>query len=154
MLGFYLKGPDSSSVGGEVHQRYLYRDVALHPLFPEYRNGFSRNTTMHLSLTDLSIVGLFLSSVSAVPTTRNNDKKNRATTYSECQKLKPQGEQLNGCPEGTLYVSQTDPQANYGSVSCVVGIGRTVVDVFIRRVDPESYHESVSRRRTGLTAGD
>jgi 1-acyl-sn-glycerol-3-phosphate acyltransferase len=83
---------------------------------------------MHLSLTDLSLLGLFLSSVSAIPTTRNNDKKNRATTYSECQKPKPQGKQLDGCPEGTLYVSQTDPQANYGSVSCGVVSVVIVVD--------------------------
>lgn len=75
---------------------------------------------MHLSLIDLSLLGLFLSSVTAVPTARNNDKshgKGKDTTYAECQRPKEQGKQLQGCPEGTVYVSQTDPQANYGSVS-------------------------------------
>lgn len=83
---------------------------------------------MLLSVTKLSVAGLFLAAVSAAPTERDNDKnhgnngkghdkENRSTTYSECQRPKPQGQQLQGCPEGTLYVSQTDPQAEYGSVS-------------------------------------
>lgn len=86
---------------------------------------------MLLSLTKLSLAGLLVSSVSAAPAERNNDKKhgdkkhddkkndnnNRSTTYSECQRPKPQGTQLQGCPEGILYVSQTDPQAEYGTVS-------------------------------------
>lgn len=87
---------------------------------------------MLLSLTKLSLAGLFLASVSAAPAERNNDKKhddnknhdkdnhdkdNRSTTYAECQRPKAQGTQLQGCPDGTLYVSQTDPQAEYGSVS-------------------------------------
>lgn len=77
---------------------------------------------MHLFLADVSLLGLFLSSVAAHPTARNNGKKpHKDTTYAECQRPKEQGKQLQGCPEGTVYVSQTDPQANYGSVSLVVG---------------------------------
>jgi hypothetical protein len=87
---------------------------------------------MLLSLTKLSLAGMLVASVSAAPTERNNDKKhgdqkhddkkdddnnNRSTTYSECQRPKAQGTQLQGCPEGILYVSQTDPQAEYGTVS-------------------------------------
>lgn len=39
------------------------------------------------------------------------------STYSYCQLPKPQGQQLLGCPNGTVYVSQTDPQSGFGSVS-------------------------------------
>lgn len=38
-------------------------------------------------------------------------------THLACQLLKSAGESaLTGCPEGTLYVSQTDPSANFSSV--------------------------------------
>lgn len=38
-------------------------------------------------------------------------------TYLPCQLLKSAGESaLAGCPHGTLYVSQTDPSANFSSV--------------------------------------
>jgi hypothetical protein len=43
------------------------------------------------------------------------------STYSWCQYPKEQGLQLNGCPDGTVYVSQTDPQAEYGTVSVHCG---------------------------------
>ncbi|KAJ9117738.1 hypothetical protein QFC20_000016 [Naganishia adeliensis] len=107
---------------------------------------------MHLSLTDLCILGLFLSSVSAVPTTRNNDKKNRATTYSECQKLKPQGEQLNGCPEGTLYVSQTDPQANYGSIQKAIMSLPNDNSAHHILIGQGNYHEVLNISRPGPLA--
>jgi hypothetical protein len=59
-------------------------------------------------------------SSSAAPTERNNGGKNKAsTTHSECQRPKPQGQQLNSCPNGTVYVSQTDPQSSYGSVRII-----------------------------------
>jgi len=38
------------------------------------------------------------------------------STISQCQYLRPQGQQLQGCLNGTLYVSQTDPQAGYGTI--------------------------------------
>ena len=37
--------------------------------------------------------------------------------YRACQFQKPSGESaLTGCPKGTLYVSPSDPQANFSSV--------------------------------------
>lgn len=57
----------------------------------------------------------------AAPTERNNGGKGKVTTtYAECQRPKPQGQQLNSCPNGTVYVSQTDPQSSYGSVRMVM----------------------------------
>ncbi len=38
------------------------------------------------------------------------------TTWSWCQYPKAQGQQLMGCPNGTVYVSQTDPQAGFGTI--------------------------------------
>jgi hypothetical protein len=38
------------------------------------------------------------------------------TTWSWCQYPKAQGQQLTGCPSGTVYVSQTDPQAGFGTI--------------------------------------
>lgn len=41
--------------------------------------------------------------------------------YIKCQLQKPNGiSALTGCPEGTLYVSQTDPEAHYASVQSAV----------------------------------
>jgi hypothetical protein len=41
--------------------------------------------------------------------------------YITCQLQKPNGiSALEGCPEGTLYVSQTDPEAHYTSVQSAV----------------------------------
>jgi hypothetical protein len=40
--------------------------------------------------------------------------------YADCQLPRPQGQQLSLCPNGTLYVSQTDPQAGYGSISSAI----------------------------------
>lgn len=39
------------------------------------------------------------------------------STYAACQFPRAQGQQLSGCPAGTLYVSQTDPQAGYGTIN-------------------------------------
>lgn len=56
----------------------------------------------------------------AAPTERNNGgKKKASTTYAECQRPKAQGQQLNSCPNGTVYVSQTDSQSSFGSVRII-----------------------------------
>ena len=39
------------------------------------------------------------------------------TQYAACQMPQQQGQQLSKCPNGTIYVSQTDPQAGYGQIS-------------------------------------
>jgi hypothetical protein len=84
------------------------------------RRFFFPHITMQFT-NHLWTVGLFTAISSyAAPTERNNGGKNKAsTTYSECQRPKPQGQQLNSCPNGTVYVSQTDPQSSYGSVRIV-----------------------------------
>lgn len=38
----------------------------------------------------------------------------------QCQHPKAQGKQLQDCPEGTLYVSQSDPQAEYDSIQAAI----------------------------------
>lgn len=40
--------------------------------------------------------------------------------YADCQLPRPQGQQLSMCPNGTLYVSQSDPQAGYGTISSAI----------------------------------
>ncbi|KAJ9092225.1 hypothetical protein QFC19_008762 [Naganishia cerealis] len=75
---------------------------------------------MRLPLLGLVLSGLLAGTSLAVPTARNNghhNKGDKMTTYSACQMPKPQGQQLSECPDGTLYVSQTDPQAEYGTAS-------------------------------------
>ncbi|KAF8133911.1 carbohydrate esterase family 8 protein [Boletus edulis] len=52
--------------------------------------------------------------------------------YLSCQLQKPTGESaLAGCPEGTLYVSSTDPSANFTSVQEAInslpGTGKAVI---------------------------
>ena len=74
------------------------------------------------NIVNLSIAGLIAASVGqAAPAARNNGKNGKgsaSTTYAECQRPKDvQGTQLQGCPNNTLYVSQTDPQSGFGSVS-------------------------------------
>ena len=79
------------------------------------------------NLTKFSVVALLVALASgAVPTERNNGgKKNKnATTFSECQRPRAQGHQLESCPNGTVYVSQTDPQSNFGSVSVLPFVPR------------------------------
>lgn len=43
-----------------------------------------------------------------------------ANTWAACQAPKAIGKQLEGCPNGTVYVSQTDPQAGYGTISAAL----------------------------------
>lgn len=122
--------------------------TALHPHPKSALNRlikYSPSAIMLLSLANLSVLGLFMGVASAVPTERNNDnKKARSTTYSECQRPKPQGQQLQGCPDGTLYVSQTDPQAEYGTVSRMRCSVREYPFLNTCRVDSKCHFESVS----------
>ncbi|KAJ9092222.1 hypothetical protein QFC19_008759 [Naganishia cerealis] len=72
------------------------------------------------TIISLSIAGLITATIGqAAPAARNNGhggKKGDSTTYAECQRPKDvQGTQLQGCPENTVYVSQTDPQSEFGT---------------------------------------
>lgn len=89
---------------------------------PSQRINTTTHTTMRLPVLGLALCSFLAGQSMAMPAARNNGKAvghhkaGDPTTYSACQMPKAQGEQLQGCPEGTLYVSQTDPQAGYGSV--------------------------------------
>jgi hypothetical protein len=60
---------------------------------------------MYVSLISISI----LASAALTSATANS-------TWAACQYPRAQGSQLDQCPNGTLYVSQTDPQAGFGQV--------------------------------------
>ena len=82
------------------------RDIAIHLL---HLSIHLQKPVCHTMLTFISILLLF------IPLTLAKN-----ATYATCQMPKPQGQQLNGCPNGTLYVSQTDPQAGYGQISSAI----------------------------------
>lgn len=44
----------------------------------------------------------------------------KTTPYARCQAPQPQGKQLDGCPRGTLFVSQTDPQSQFGTINAAL----------------------------------
>ncbi|KZP27716.1 carbohydrate esterase family 8 protein [Athelia psychrophila] len=69
--------------------------------------------------------------------------------YSQCQYPKPQGSQLDGCPNGTFYVSQTDPQAGYGTISAALAALPDDISTQTILVGPGSYHEVVNVTRGG-----
>ncbi|KAF7970318.1 hypothetical protein HWV62_24392 [Athelia sp. TMB] len=71
------------------------------------------------------------------------------STYSQCQYPKAQGLQLDGCPTGTLYVSQTDPQAGYGTISAALAALPDDTSSQTILVGPGSYHEVVNVTRAG-----
>nr|XP_019011322.1 uncharacterized protein I206_03420 [Kwoniella pini CBS 10737]OCF50103.1 hypothetical protein I206_03420 [Kwoniella pini CBS 10737] len=72
-----------------------------------------------------------------------------SNTFKECQKPKNQGNQLEGCPNGTLYVSQNDPQAEFGTIQSAV---ESLIDDHSNQyilVGSGSYHEVVNVTRKG-----
>ncbi|KAG9315035.1 carbohydrate esterase family 8 protein [Chiua virens] len=70
--------------------------------------------------------------------------------YITCQFQKPYGvSALTGCPEDTLYVSQTDPEANYTNVqSAISSLPDSESQVTIL-VGEGEYFETVNITRTG-----
>ncbi|WRT68267.1 uncharacterized protein IL334_005243 [Kwoniella shivajii] len=72
-----------------------------------------------------------------------------ANTYAECQRPKSQGQQLQGCPNGTIYVSQTDAQAEYGTIQgAVQSLSNDNTTQYIL-VGSGNYHEVVNVTRQG-----
>lgn len=73
-----------------------------------------------------------------------------------CQQPKELGSQLDGCPNGTLYVSQTDPQAPYGQISeavramCVVVRLRAPCHLRLSADDRLLFHPQAHRQLVGL----
>ncbi|KAI5453717.1 hypothetical protein NCC49_005533 [Naganishia albida] len=102
------------------------------------------------NLAKLSAVGLLAAlACGAAPSERNNGGKKNKGTYSECQKPRPQGRQLEACPNGTVYVSQTDPQSNFGSIQdAVLSLPFDDSPRYIL-VGPGNYHEVVNITRKG-----
>ncbi|GHJ83824.1 hypothetical protein NliqN6_0226 [Naganishia liquefaciens] len=86
----------------------------------------------------------------AAPTKRNNGGQNKGTTtYADCQRPKPQGQQLSSCPNGTVYVSQTDPQSSFGSIhDAVLSLPDDDSQQWIL-VGEGNYHEVVNVTRRG-----
>nr|XP_018261327.1 uncharacterized protein I303_05764 [Kwoniella dejecticola CBS 10117]OBR83485.1 hypothetical protein I303_05764 [Kwoniella dejecticola CBS 10117] len=70
-------------------------------------------------------------------------------TYGDCQRPKAQGTQLQGCPNGTLYVSQTDPQAEYGTIQDAVESLADDDSTQYILVGSGNYHEVVNVTRKG-----
>ncbi|PWN47469.1 pectin lyase-like protein [Violaceomyces palustris] len=74
-----------------------------------------------------------------------------ATTYSECQRPKPQGQQLESCPAGTVYVSQTDPQSTFGTIQAAILSLPLDMSSQTILIGPGNYHEVVNVTRKGPT---
>ncbi|KAJ9103766.1 hypothetical protein QFC21_002228 [Naganishia friedmannii] len=110
---------------------------------------------MRLPILGLALSSLLAGQSMAMPAARNNGKAighhkaGDPTTYSACQMPKAQGEQLNGCPTGTLYVSQTDPQAGYGSIQSAISSLPNDTSSHVILVGPGSYHEVLNVGRQG-----
>ncbi|KAL7408821.1 carbohydrate esterase family 8 protein [Mrakia frigida] len=68
-----------------------------------------------------------------------------SSSFSACQNPKTQGSRLEGCPPNTLFVSQTDPQSQYGSTNAALA---TFSSQFIL-IDAGSYHEVIKITRKG-----
>ncbi|KAH8088261.1 pectin lyase fold/virulence factor [Filobasidium floriforme] len=65
------------------------------------------------------------------------------STWAACQYPRAQGSQLDQCPNGTLYVSQTDPQAGFGQVSRALDSSHVIL------IGPGNYHEVINVTRQG-----
>ncbi|KAL7424629.1 hypothetical protein Q5752_000313 [Cryptotrichosporon argae] len=74
---------------------------------------------------------------------------NRTSAYAACQSPRSQGQQLALCPNGTLYVSQTDPEAEYGTIQSAVLALPNDTSSQVILVGPGSYHEVVNVTRPG-----
>jgi hypothetical protein len=97
-----------------------------HPEYPPYiafRPDLVAHTTCPPgdSLKSIMLAFRALAAAAAFATLAAQTASAGNSTYSWCQYPKEQGLQLNGCPDGTVYVSQTDPQAEYGTVSIHCG---------------------------------
>ncbi|KAJ9121106.1 hypothetical protein QFC24_005087 [Naganishia onofrii] len=94
---------------------------------------------MRLPVLGLALCSFLAGQSMAMPAARNNGKAvghhkaGDPTTYSACQMPKAQGEQLQGCPEGTLYI-----QGAISSLSSHVIL-----------IGPGSYHEVLNVGRQG-----
>ncbi|KAJ9103773.1 hypothetical protein QFC21_002235 [Naganishia friedmannii] len=109
---------------------------------------------MFSNIVNLAITGLVTASVGqAAPAARNNGKSSKgssSTTYAECQRPKDvQGTQLQGCPNGTIYVSQTDPQSGFGSIQQAILSLPNDNSSQVILIGPGSYHEVVNVTRKG-----
>ncbi|KAG8854802.1 hypothetical protein FRB96_007331 [Tulasnella sp. 330] len=72
------------------------------------------------------------------------------TTYAACQlPAKVQGTQLANCPNGTVYVSQTDPEARYGSIQAAVESLPADDSSQVILIGPGNYHEVINVTRVG-----
>jgi hypothetical protein len=90
---------------------------------------------MYVSLISISL----LASAALTSATANS-------TWAACQHPRAQGSQLDQCPNGTLYVSQTDPQAEFGQVSRALESAVLLPLTTIPLSDPRRYRKLVSRR--------
>ncbi|KAI0395603.1 carbohydrate esterase family 8 protein [Xylariaceae sp. FL0594] len=101
---------------------------------------------MRLGLKDL-LVALVLSSSQATATAR---KPHPAQTFRECQSRTHNP--LQRCPPGTIYVSQTDPRADFHKIQdAVASIGNDSLPHVIL-IAPGVYVEQLNvTRRTPLT---
>ncbi|KAG7531051.1 hypothetical protein FFLO_04606 [Filobasidium floriforme] len=87
---------------------------------------------MYVSLISISL----LASAALTSATANS-------TWAACQYPRAQGSQLDQCPNGTLYVSQTDPQAGFGQVSRALDSSHVIL------IGPGNYHEVINVTRQG-----
>ncbi len=81
-----------------------------------YQGQYAWQLARERPTSDIAIMRMLIA-VTALATAQAAVAAN--ATYSWCQYPKDQGKQLTGCPNGTIYVSQTDPQAQYGTVRTV-----------------------------------
>jgi hypothetical protein len=73
--------------------------------------------------TAIPILSSFAQEANGTSSTSSNATSPSPTLrYAACQLPKQQGRQLEGCPNGTIYVSQTDPQAKYGSIGTALEV--------------------------------
>lgn len=70
----------------------------------------------------LFVAFAFLPLLAALPSPKLGERSSVSPpiNLADCQRPKEQGRQLEGCPEGTIYVSLTDPQSDYGTVSAAI----------------------------------
>lgn len=67
-------------------------------------------------------MSLFTTLLLALPLLSISVQAAANATYAACQyPASKQGTQLQHCPNGTIYVSQTDPQATFGSIQGELG---------------------------------
>ncbi|KAB5560272.1 pectin lyase fold/virulence factor [Coniochaeta sp. 2T2.1] len=77
------------------------------------------------------------------------DPHGPAQTYKRCQRMTC-GHPTDGCPSGTLYVSKSDPRANFTTIqSAIESVGNTTASPAYILIAPGNYTEQLNVTRRG-----